>query len=667
MRWIRAAAAALVLVALLVIPPWALVSFIGNPWPAEGISLSAPFTDAAIIGLLAVAVWVLWAQLVVCVVVETIAALSADRIQLRAPLTMGVQQQFARRLVTALVVATVSTPVVLGGAATAATDHAPQTTAGTPAHLADDAQQGRRDNRDRAGVGDRQDRPAGHSDRGQPPVETPEARAGRDQATVTVMRLDTLMGIADRVLGDEDRWEEIADLNEGRVMDDAGTVFRSADYIRPGWELRIPADATPAVQAGPGGRHVVEAGDTLSEIAQDRLGAAGRYPEIFQASRSITQPGGEHLVDPDHIEPGWVVQLPGQHNGTGPHQQPRGAQNGADLGNAGGPGLEDREHAPADPGGGGDGGQAGPGQQNEDEQVQDEQAEQTADAAADKQQEDEGELTALSALLATAACLSVGALGLVAANRRRQFRRRPIGRTIASTPDELLEVEQAILEHGSEAQEDVAFLDRALRHVAASYKVAGNRLPQLGAAVLGEQDLTLLFTQPAPEQAPEGWTATDDARAWMLPRWTFLEQDLENQPAPYPALVSIGQDESGRTWYLDLETLGMCGIGGEPQQVADMARFMVAELAVNDWSEGCAVLLADQFAAEAIRLNPARLRQVDRSDALARAAVLTGEMGEVEQNLDADVLTRRRDGLAAGHHQPGGGRGGLPSRRRVRQ
>ena len=79
--------------------------------------------------------------------------------------------------------------------------------------------------------------------------------------------------------------------------------------------------------------------------------------------------------------------------------------------------------------------------------------------------------------------------------------------------------------------------------------------------------------------------------------------------------------------------------------MADLARFMVAELAVNAWSEGSEVLLADQFGAETIGLNPARLRQVERSDALARAAVLTGEMGEVEQNLDADVLTRRRDGL----------------------
>ena len=73
--------------------------------------------------------------------------------------------------------------------------------------------------------------------------------------------------------------------------------------------------------------------------------------------------------------------------------------------------------------------------------------------------------------------------------------------------------------------------------------------------------------------------------------------------------------------------------GGEPEQVAGLARFMVAELAVNKWAEGCEVLLADQFAAETVRLNPARLRQVERSDALARAAVLTGESWRCSRSL----------------------------------
>src|SRR3954447_24058762 len=111
MRLIKAMGAVIVMAAVVAGPPWALVRFIGNPWPAEGISLSAPLTDGAIIGLLAAVVWVLWAQLVACIVVEAIAALTADRVRLRVPLTLAVQQHFARRLITALVLVAVSTPM----------------------------------------------------------------------------------------------------------------------------------------------------------------------------------------------------------------------------------------------------------------------------------------------------------------------------------------------------------------------------------------------------------------------------------------------------------------------------------------------------------------------------------------------------------------------------
>ena len=96
--------------ALLAGPPWALVRFIGNPWPAEGVSLSAPLTDGAIIGLLAVVVWVLWAQLVACI------ARRGDRRPDRRPdpaagaVHTGVQQHFARRLITALVLVAVVHP-----------------------------------------------------------------------------------------------------------------------------------------------------------------------------------------------------------------------------------------------------------------------------------------------------------------------------------------------------------------------------------------------------------------------------------------------------------------------------------------------------------------------------------------------------------------------------
>ena len=357
---------------------------------------------------------------------------------------------------------------------------------------------------------------------------------------------DTLWGLAETHLGDGYRWQEIAELNQGRVMSE-GRTFNNPRSIEPGWELLLPADARniPNGQVpGSPAERVVESGDTLSGIALETAGDAEEWQALYEANKDVVG------SDPDLIYPGQVLVLPG----TGaldpatetdrvhrPEQEHPGDRSGAD--GAKDQTGQDQPQTPAAPTT-----PAEPSQEAPAEDTQNPTGQHEAETAeADDADSAEG-INALRALLASAVCLSAGSLGLVVANRRRQFRRRRIGRTIASTPGELLEVEQAILEHGSQAQEDVEFLDLALRHVAASCKASGAPLPQLGAAVLGEEDLTLLFTHRTPGPVPEGWTATDDTRAWMLPRWTFLEQDLENQPAPYPALVSVGLDEAGRTW-----------------------------------------------------------------------------------------------------------------------
>ena len=67
--------------------------------------------------------------------------------------------------------------------------------------------------------------------------------------------------------------------------------------------LAWPRGAVPATPSEPG--------DTLSEIAEDRLGDADRYPQIFQASRHTHQADGRHLRDPDLILPGWRLTIPG--------------------------------------------------------------------------------------------------------------------------------------------------------------------------------------------------------------------------------------------------------------------------------------------------------------------------------------------------------------------
>jgi nucleoid-associated protein YgaU len=58
-----------------------------------------------------------------------------------------------------------------------------------------------------------------------------------------------------------------------------------------------------ATGAAAGRTYTVQAGDTLSGIAKEHLGDAGKYTKIFEANRDV-------LSDPDKIKPGQVLKIP---------------------------------------------------------------------------------------------------------------------------------------------------------------------------------------------------------------------------------------------------------------------------------------------------------------------------------------------------------------------
>ncbi|MFI7208071.1 BTAD domain-containing putative transcriptional regulator [Micromonospora aurantiaca (nom. illeg.)] len=68
-------------------------------------------------------------------------------------------------------------------------------------------------------------------------------------STYTVRRGDSLCRIAERTLGDADRWPEIYTLNRGAHFPHIGGTLRDPDLIYPGWTLKLPTD--PAVTAPP--------------------------------------------------------------------------------------------------------------------------------------------------------------------------------------------------------------------------------------------------------------------------------------------------------------------------------------------------------------------------------------------------------------------------------
>jgi nucleoid-associated protein YgaU len=63
-------------------------------------------------------------------------------------------------------------------------------------------------------------------------------------------------------------------------------------------------DRMEVVEPGPSATfYTVKKGDTLSAIAQQQYGDAGKYPKIFEANRPM-------LEHPDRIYPGQVLRIP---------------------------------------------------------------------------------------------------------------------------------------------------------------------------------------------------------------------------------------------------------------------------------------------------------------------------------------------------------------------
>ncbi|GFJ84978.1 hypothetical protein Phou_091580 [Phytohabitans houttuyneae] len=213
-------------VLLLVGIPVVLVRLVGWPWPHRMPSrtdlaawVAEPLADRSITATVVALIWLTWLILV------AIAAVEACRWVIRRRRLPRLQVPQPAQVLTA---------TLMGAAAVSSTDTAVADT-GSPAVTLTDNLLTATSVRDTTAVR-------------QAPMTV---HVGATSYRYVVKPKDTLSSIARQWLGSPDRWPEICRLNRHRHFPTVGGTLRDCDLIYPGWDLRLPADATPPAAAVP--------------------------------------------------------------------------------------------------------------------------------------------------------------------------------------------------------------------------------------------------------------------------------------------------------------------------------------------------------------------------------------------------------------------------------
>ncbi|MEX2652903.1 MAG: LysM domain-containing protein, partial [Acidimicrobiia bacterium] len=292
----RGVTALLVVIGFTLGVPAGLITQVGWPLPTTlpsldqiQLALRSGIDPQLLINTLAVIVWIVWAQLVIALTAEALAAYRGRAVG-RLPILPGLQPAVAQ-----LIAAITLAAAILGPLRAVQAAAAPQPTSITFVSAA------------------------------APVVETP-ARVepvptlADSQPTHRVVRHDTLWSIAETRLGDGRRWKEVQALNAGRTMPDGHRFTETTDRLTQGWRLVLPADATaPDTEPSPPAADevTVEAGDNFWTIAESTLETAWERPpsnkETAEYWRTVIDSNRHRLApphDPNLIHPDQRFELP---------------------------------------------------------------------------------------------------------------------------------------------------------------------------------------------------------------------------------------------------------------------------------------------------------------------------------------------------------------------
>ena len=249
----RSLLSGLVLAAVIIGLPAALLATVGPPPLPTGVDMSVLFTQAVsfdvVVGVLIWVLYLAWLQFTVCALVEAASAIKGHGVPGHVPLSGGMQSLVRRLIASVLLLGAVSGPVAAAAAPvveepTPAVAVSQDVSSQQPA-TADDSQADGAATASQGADSDHQymrymvngvelDQEIGAQLVGQRVyiVQPPEGRYH-----------DNLWDIAERNLGEGRAYSQIYDLNAGRAQPDGGSL-ELARLIQPGWLLVMPESAT---------------------------------------------------------------------------------------------------------------------------------------------------------------------------------------------------------------------------------------------------------------------------------------------------------------------------------------------------------------------------------------------------------------------------------------
>ncbi|WCO67953.1 LysM peptidoglycan-binding domain-containing protein [Iamia majanohamensis] len=586
-RLLRGIASLATTLALVVGVPVMLVSLVGWPLPTSLPSLGdlenasrSGISDQVVVNTLAVIAWLVWSQLALSLVVESVAVARGHQ-AVRVPVLPGLQATAARLVAGILMIGATFQPARAHASPPPMPVVIEETVDYTVA-----AEESRLVNAN------------GHALELTEHADEPTTTPAVDHPTATVQRHDSYWAIAERTLGDGLRWREIFDLNVGRTLPDGSTIIAGDDTLHTGWVLLLPADATGDHGDAEDPGHevaadraastvVVEPGDNLWVISKRHLEAdldreatdaevAVHWREVIDANRGrYVQPG-----NPSLILPGQVIDL--APTGHEPPAPPVDAEPAPDS---------EIIPDPVEP----------PSPDDAEEVVPEPPAPSTTVAPPAKSEEpsasptatdpadEEGSTNALPVAVAVGGLSSIAlAVGLkrLIDRRRRRYVDDHDGALPGPTPPDQRERHQAIV---AQADEDrIDDLQGTLGRLATVLAAASS--PQRPRMVRHADDsLEVLLDQPDTDPPP-GWTSSDDGTVWTLTEIPDPDDLYYGPLSPAPLMVTIGQPEDDAQLYLDLEADGLTALTGDQAIAMDLARSILTELTLSPLAETLRVI-----------------------------------------------------------------------------